>query len=218
MIGLDLGVPGEPLRALFVGAHSDDVEIGCGGTVRRLVERPGGLIAHWCVLSAAPEREAEARAAAADLLEGAVDATVTVEHFRESFFPYEGASVKEHFETIARAFAPDVVFTHTRADRHQDHRIVSDLAWNTFRDHLVLEYEIPKWDGDLITPNLYVPLTAAQADRKVAALMEHFGSQRGKAWFDEETFRGLMRVRGVECNAPERYAEGFHLRKAVLGH
>ena len=217
MIGLEPGAAsGRPLRALFVGAHSDDIEIGCGGTVRALVERPGGLVAHWLVLSGTPEREQEARGAAADLLDGAVEATVDVQAFRESYFPYIGLEVKEHLEHTARHFAPDVVFTHTRQDRHQDHREVSDLTWNTFRDHLVLEYEIPKWDGDLSTPNVYVPLSEHQADRKLSAIMQHFASQRSKAWFDEETFDGLMRLRGVECNAASRRAEGFYLRKAVL--
>ena len=217
MIGL-LPQPasGRPLRALFIGAHSDDIEIGCGGTVRALVERPGGLIAHWLVLSGSPERAGEARRAAADLLEGCVEATVDVQDFRESYFPYVGAELKDHIQRTAAGFSPDVVFTHTRDDRHQDHREVSNLTWNAFRDHLVLEYEIPKWDGDLATPNAYVPLTPDQADRKVGAIMGHFATQRSKAWFDEETFEAVLRMRGLECNAPSRRAEGFYIRKSVL--
>jgi LmbE family N-acetylglucosaminyl deacetylase len=216
MTGLGLTGGGGPLRVLFIGAHSDDIEIGCGGTVRALVVRPGGLIAHWLVLSGTPERAGEARNAAADLLDGAIDATIDVQAFRESYFPYLGSEIKDHFERTARAFTPDVVFTHARHDRHQDHRQVSDLTWNTFRDHLVLEYEIPKWDGDLGTPNLYVALSDDQADHKMRAIMGHFPSQRTKAWFDEATFDGLMRLRGVECNAPARRAEGFYARKGVL--
>lgn len=215
MIPLTLSPPGRPLRALFLGAHADDIEIGCGGTIRRLIDASAGLEAHWRVFSASDEREAETRRAAEILLEGASAATVEVDRFRESYLPWQGDVVKERVAGLA-ALDPDVVFTHARHDRHQDHRLLSDLTWNTFRDQLVLEYEIPKWDGDLVTPNLYVPLDRAQVDTKLRALREAFTTQAQKPWFDEETFRGLMRLRGVECAAPERFAEAFHIRKAVM--
>lgn len=217
MIGLLPDLPaGEPVRALCLGAHCDDVEIGCGGTVRRLIERPGGAEVRYEVFAGTPARRAEAEAAAAALLDGARGAEVAVSDFRESYFPFVGDAIKDRFELIAREFAPHVVLTHQRHDRHQDHRVLSDLTWNTWRDHLILEYEIPKWDGDMGTPNLFVPLTEGQVAHKLRAVLDHYPSQAGKAWFDEETFRGLMRLRGMECNAPSRYAEAFYCRKAIL--
>lgn len=214
MIALGLETAGRPLRALFIGAHSDDIEIGCGGTIRRLIGMPDGLEAHWRVFSGSIEREEETRAAADILLDGARGASVEVARFRESYFPWQGAEIKERVSALSM-LAPDVVFTHYRKDRHQDHRVLSDLAWNTFRDHLILEYEIPKWDGDLSTPNLYVPLTKDHVATKIEALAR-FSSQSTKPWFDADTFRGLLRLRGVECAASERFAEAFHLRKGIL--
>lgn len=212
-----LDVPaGEPLRVLCLGAHCDDIEIGCGGTVQHLIARPGGIVCRWCVFSSTPEREREARAAAGDLLQGVVGSTVEIHAYRESYFPYVGDQIKDRFEEIRREFEPDLVLTHYRHDRHQDHRVLSDLTWNTFRDHLILEYEIPKWDGDLGTPNVFVPLEEEQARRKVRVVLDRFASQRTKAWFDEEAFLGLLRIRGLECNASSRYAEAFYVRKAVL--
>jgi LmbE family N-acetylglucosaminyl deacetylase len=211
---LHLGAPaGRPLRVLVVGAHSDDIEIGCGGTMLALARRARTRV-HWVVFSGAGEREQEARRSARRFLGSKANAVVQVHGFRDGFFPAQWTEIKMAFEELARAAAPDVVLTHCREDRHQDHRVLSDLAWNTFRRSLILEYEIPKWDGDLRTPNLYVPLTPAIARRKARLLMEGFGTQRAKRWFTEDTFLGLMRLRGIECGAP--MAEGFHNRKATL--
>jgi LmbE family N-acetylglucosaminyl deacetylase len=207
---------GRPLRVLCLGAHSDDIEVGCGGTVLRLLaERPAVEIL-WVVLGATGEREKEARGSAAVFLEKATSKEVLVGGFRDSFFPYVGGEVKEYFETLKRKANPDLILTHYRHDLHQDHRLVSELTWNTFRDHLILEYEIVKYDGDLGIPNCYVHLPERICREKVENLMRCFGSQREKRWFTEDTFYGILRLRGVESNAPERCAEGFHCRKAVL--
>ncbi|WP_116999677.1 PIG-L deacetylase family protein [Desertimonas flava] len=201
-----------PLQVLLLGAHSDDIEIGCGGTVLRLLaERPGSTI-HWVVFSAAGQRAEEARTSAAAFTGGA--AGVTLHSFRESYFPYVGAEIKDAFEELCAGVEPDVVFTHRRDDEHQDHRTIAALTWNTFRNHLVAEYEIPKYEGDLGHPNLFVPLTAELAERKIELLTEHFASQRNRAWFRPATFRGLMALRGVECVAD--YAEAFHIRKLII--
>jgi LmbE family N-acetylglucosaminyl deacetylase len=203
------------LRLLCLGAHSDDIEIGCGGTLLRLLGRASEVHVRWVVLSGTGERGAEAVESAERLLEGAASLEVRTLGFRDGFFPDEWADVKEAVEDL-KGSDPDLVFTHFGGDRHQDHRVVSELTWNTFRDHLILEYEIPKWDGDLGRPSLYVPLDAAVADAKVAHLISSFPSQREKHWYDEEVFRGLLRLRGLECNAPAGYAEAFHARKVVL--
>ncbi|HEY9226412.1 MAG TPA: PIG-L deacetylase family protein [Gemmatimonadaceae bacterium] len=205
-----------PLKVLFLGAHSDDIEIGCGGTVLELVHARPEADIRWVVFSAAGVRAEEARNAAHRFIGDRATKAVELHEFRDGFFPVELGAVKEAFEAIARRFHPDVVFTHRREDRHQDHRVVSDLAWNTFRRAMILEYEIPKWDGDLAAPNCFMPLSASIAEQKVRLLMESFASQRSKDWFDEETFRGLARLRGVECRAPSGYAEGFFGRKVSL--
>lgn len=207
---------GRSLSLLCLGAHSDDIEIGCGGTVLRLLDEHPGATVHWVVFAAGPERAQEARACAGALLDGAGEATVQVHDFRDAYLPQQATEVKDTFEKLKLECSPDLVLTHARADAHQDHRLVSELTWNTFRDQLVLEYEIPKYDGDLGQPNVYVPLTTAQVERKLEALLAHFASQRDRRWFDPELFRGLMRVRGMECNAPERHAEAFHARKISL--
>jgi LmbE family N-acetylglucosaminyl deacetylase len=205
--------PTRPLTLLCIGAHSDDIEIGSGGTILRLLaERPGSRV-HWVVLSATDDREREARASAAAFLTDAAEATVAVERFRESYFPYVGAQVKDFFNQLRGAVDPDLVLCPHRLDEHQDHRTVAELVWNTFRNHLIAEYEIPKYDGDLGRPNLFVRLPRAIAERKTALLQEHFGSQRGKYWFRSETFSGIMALRGVEAGA--ELAEAFHVRKLV---
>ncbi len=216
MLSLALGSSrAAPLRILCLGAHSDDIEIGCGGTILRLLgERPGSTV-DWVVLSANPEREAEARASAADFLAEAATRNVNVQRFRESYFPYIAAEIKEFFETLKQA-QPDVVFTHHRHDLHQDHRLVAELTWNTFRNHLILEYEIAKYEGDLGTPSVFVPLPRATADRKAELLVKHFVSQAKRTWFHADTFQGLMTLRGIECNAAEARAEAFHARKIAL--
>jgi LmbE family N-acetylglucosaminyl deacetylase len=207
----------EPTRVLAIGCHPDDIEIGCGGTILDLVERRADLEVTWLVLGGHGTRVDEARASAAGFLDGlSSPAQVFVEGFRDGFFPYEGGAVKERFEQLKSEVAPDVIFTHAGEDRHQDHRIACELTWNTFRNHLILEYEIPKWDADLTPPNVYVPLSEAIVDRKVALLHEHFVSQRDKHWFTDDLFRALLRLRGMEANSESGYAEAFHGRKIVL--
>jgi LmbE family N-acetylglucosaminyl deacetylase len=200
---------------LLLGAHCDDIEIGCGGTVMKLAERyPEGRFV-WVTLSSDAEREAETRAAASRLLSGCADHHVFVERFPGSYFPHCGRELKDFVEGLKR-YAPDLVLTHCRHDLHQDHRIVNELTWNTFRNHAVLEYEIPKFDGDLGVPNTYVPLTREQLARKCDMLLECFPSQAPRAWFTRDTFEALARLRGIECNAPEGVAEAFYGRKLSL--
>ena len=206
-----------PLRVLFLGAHSDDIEIGCGGTVLELLQARPDTELRWVVFSAAGERGDEARRAAEHFIGNRASTAVQLHAFRDGFFPVAFEAIKEEFEVIARSFTPDIVFTHRREDRHQDHRTISDLAWNTFRRALILEYEIPKWDGDLGIPNLFLPLSADAADRKIRLLMDAFASQRSKDWFSEDTFRGLARLRGMECRAPSGFAEAFSARKLSFG-
>lgn len=216
MHSLTLSAPGAPLRLLCLGAHCDDIEIGCGGTLLRLLaEHPGSQV-DWVVLSSNPEREKETRASAAEFLQGAARSTVSIESFRESFFPYRGEEIKEHVEKVKAATAPDVVFTHHRRDEHQDHRLVAELTWNTFRNHLIAEYEIPKYEGDLGQPNLFVPLSATIARRKTELILRHYASQASRSWFRPETFQAVMALRGIECNAAEGLAEAFHCRKVVV--
>jgi len=210
------GEPRRPLSILCLGAHSDDIEIGCGGALLRLLgDRPGSSV-RWVVFSADDERAGEARASAADFAAGAASLDVTVHGFRESYFPFEGAAIKQSLAALAADVRPDVVFSHRRDDLHQDHRTIGELTWNHFRDHVIAEYEIPKYEGDLAPPNLFVPLDERTAERKIELLLQHFATQRGRSWFSARTFRGLMAVRGVECNSPSGFAEAFHLRKAIL--
>jgi LmbE family N-acetylglucosaminyl deacetylase len=218
MRSLQLVAPGERLSILCLGAHSDDIEIGAGATLLSMLERGVRLDVHWCVLSGAsePEREREARASAADFLTSANSGRVEVMSFRDSFFPEQGEAIKSWFEALKGRVDPDLIFTHRQEDAHQDHRQVARLTWNTFRDHCILEYEIPKWDGDIGQPNLYVPISAKALKRKIDLLISHFGTQRSKQWFHAETFLGLARLRGIECCAPENYAEAFFGRKLVL--
>jgi LmbE family N-acetylglucosaminyl deacetylase len=216
MKALQLATAGEHLSVLCLGAHSDDIEIGAGATLLSLIERGVQLDVHWCVLSGTGEREREARASAADFLRGATKARIEISSFRDGFFPEHGEAIKSWFETLKSRANPDVIFTHYRDDAHQDHRQVCRLTWNTFRDHCIVEYEVPKWDGDAGQPNVYVPVSAATLTRKIELLNAHFGSQRSKQWFDAETFLGLARLRGMECRAPERYAEAFFARKLTL--
>jgi LmbE family N-acetylglucosaminyl deacetylase len=205
-----------PLSLLILGAHSDDIEIGVGGTVLSLLASDAKIDVTWCVFSAGVAREGEARASAAAFLAGSVSSEVDILGFRDGFFPQQGEKIKEWFESIKPRKDPDVIFTHYRDDAHQDHREICQLTWNTFRNHLILEYEIPKWDGDLSQPNAYFPLSDGIMERKIDLLQTHFKTQRGKHWFDMETFRGLARLRGNECRAPERYAEAFYARKLAL--
>jgi LmbE family N-acetylglucosaminyl deacetylase len=213
---LSFGEDQTPLKVLCLGAHSDDIEIGCGGTILELVQARPDVELTWVVFSAPDVRAVEAKDSARRFIGERATTAVELHSFRDGFFPVLFGDVKEAFEGIARRFRPDVVFTHRREDRHQDHRVVSDLTWNTFRRATILEYEIPKWDGDLSAPNFFVPLSTGTAKRKIQLLMEAFASQRSKDWFDEETFRGLARLRGVECRADSGYAEGFFARKLSM--
>jgi LmbE family N-acetylglucosaminyl deacetylase len=203
-------------RLLCIGAHSDDIEIGCGGLILSWIRRIPDVHVDWIVFSANGKRATEARQSARLFLKDARRPGIRLHRFRDGFFPYQGAQIKRAFERLKSGPAPDLVLTHYRDDRHQDHRVLSDLTWNTFRDHLILEYEIPKFDGDLGSPNMFVPLDADTCQLKTDYLERSFASQRDKHWFTAETFMGLMRLRGMECRAPGGYAEAFYSRKAVL--
>jgi LmbE family N-acetylglucosaminyl deacetylase len=204
-----------PLKILCLGAHSDDIEIGCGGTILQLLSRQKNVEVNWVVFSSSKERAREARASAKLYLETAKRRSVVVHGFRDGFFPFDGGKIKKHFEALKSA-SPDIVFTHARGDAHQDHRLLAELTWNTFRNHLILEYEVPKYDGDLGQPNFFVPLEKPFYERKVRYLMDAFATQRSRLWFREETFFALMRLRGMECVAPSGYAEAFYCRKVVI--
>jgi LmbE family N-acetylglucosaminyl deacetylase len=204
------------LRVLCLGAHSDDIEIGCGATLLSLAARRPRPEFRWVVWSAAGPRAREANRGARKFLGASSTEAVRLHTFRDGYFPAQFAEIKDAFEGLAREFRPDIIFTHARDDRHQDHRVVSDLTWNTFRSQLILEYEIPKWDGDVGRPNLYMPVSKAAARRKTRALLSVFGTQRSKDWFSEETFLGLMRLRGMECRAADGLAEAFCARKITL--
>lgn len=214
---LPLPFDGEPSlrRVLAIGAHADDIEIGCGATLLAL-QRAAPLEVTWVVLSADGAREDEANASAEAFLADAAERRILCHRFRDGFFPHAHLEIKELFEELKRDVDPQLVFTHTRHDLHQDHRLVCELTWNTWRDHLVLEYEVPKYDGDLGAPNIFVSVSREVAHEKVALLMERFPSQAGKHWFDEEVFLGLMRLRGMEARAASRYAEAFTGRKVRL--
>ncbi len=205
-----------PLRVVAIGSHADDLEIGCGGTLLALAKRHPSLEVRWIVLSADAHRAAEARASAESLLDGA-DVAVELCEFRDGFFPHEIGAIKEFFEQVKKGPDPDLIFTHYGRDRHQDHRTVSELTWNTFRDHLILEYEVPKYDGDFGTPNFFVELSEETCRRKVDHLLEHFGSQANKHWFTEDLFFATLRIRGMEARSRTRFAEAFYARKLVCG-
>lgn len=206
-----------PLHILCLGAHCDDIEIGCGGTVLQLTRSIPGVIVHWIVFSSNTERRREAVASAEAFLASANDHAIAVHGFRDGFFPYIGGEIKDVFELLKQRIAPDIIFTHYRRDLHQDHRVISELTWNTFRNHLILEYEIPKYDGDLGSPNAFVHLDQVTCDQKIDWLMTYFGTQNNKHWFSPETFRSIMRLRGIESRAPAGYAEAYYAHKVVLG-
>ena len=200
---------------LCLGAHADDIEIGCGGTLLKLLRARPDLRVSWVVFTAAGEREREARESAAYVLSDAAERRITIKGFRNGFFPYVAGEIKEFFETLKFA-EPELILTHYRHDLHQDHRVIAELTWNTFRSHLVLEYEIPKYDGDLGAPNVFVDLSEQELEDKIDVLMRFFGTQHDKQWFTAETFKGLSRLRGIECDSPTGYAEAFHCRKLLL--
>lgn len=206
----------ERLSVLCIGAHSDDIEIGAGATILGWIDRGVRLDVHWVVLSAQGSRGDEARASAEAFLAGSERSVIDLAEFKDGFFPYQGADIKVWFEALKRRVSPDVILCHSRHDAHQDHREVCALTWNTFRDHAILEYEIPKWDGDLSQPNVFIPASRTLMERKAELLRQHFGTQRSKDWFDAETFMGLARLRGMECRAPDGFAEAFHGRKITV--
>ncbi len=208
--------PGRALKILCLGCHSDDIEIGCGGTVLRLREQYPNCTFHWVVFSAIGIREAEAQRGAELFAGEDRRERVVLKDFQDGFMPFAGGPVKAVFEELKETVSPDMIFTHNRKDAHQDHRLIAELTWNTFRDHFILEYEIPKYDGDLGQPTVFVPLETEIYERKVRYIMDTFQSQRTKRWFEESTFLSLMRLRGMECNAPSGYAEAFYGRKIVL--
>jgi LmbE family N-acetylglucosaminyl deacetylase len=203
-------------RILCLGAHCDDIEVGCGGTILKLIEEYGNIQFKWIAFSSTEERAAEALTSSDRFLAGVIEKNVVIRDFRDGFLPYVGGVVKDCFEDLKSSFSPDLIFTHYRNDLHQDHRLISELTWNTFRDHLILEYEIPKFDGDLGTPNCYVHMSETLCRKKTEILLGSFPSQRGKHWFTEDTFVALMRLRGVESCSRTSYAEGFYCRKLVI--
>jgi LmbE family N-acetylglucosaminyl deacetylase len=217
MIPLKLGGDlDRPLQVLCLGSHADDIEIGCGGTILRLANDYPNSVFHWVVFSAIGPREQEARKAAAAFVAPSRIKNLVLKTFRDGFMPFVGAEVKQAFEDLKPLVSPDLILTHNRRDAHQDHRMISELTWNTFRNHLILEYEIPKYDGDMGQPEVFVPLTKDLCEAKVKFLMDSFQTQLGKHWFQRETFFSLMRLRGMECNAPSGYAEAFYARKLVI--
>lgn len=217
MIDLALERPDRrPLVVLALGAHSDDIEIGCGGTILTLLAGDRDVHVTWAVLSARGERGAEAARSAAAFLAGAAEQEIVLEKFRDGFLPYDGGRAKDVFERLKAQVAPDVILTHARHDLHQDHRLVCELTWNTWRNHLILEYEVPKYDGDLAAPNVFLPLAEETLERKIGLLHEHFPSQAGKHWFAPDLFRALPRLRGMESASPTGLAEAFYCRKLVL--
>jgi LmbE family N-acetylglucosaminyl deacetylase len=217
MLDLRFGARADgPHSFLFLGAHADDIEIGCGATVRKLVQRFPDAEYSWVVLTSDATRADEARSAAQSFLAGADRVCIEVEDFRDGYLPFVGSEVKDYFEALTTKCSPDVIFTHYHGDAHQDHRLVAELTWNTFRDHTILEYEVPKFDGDLGAPNLFVEVDEEECREKIRLILEQFPSQRSRRWFDEPTFRALLRLRGLECNAADGLAEAFYARKVVV--
>jgi LmbE family N-acetylglucosaminyl deacetylase len=217
MLKFQLGIgKNQPLQILCLGAHSDDIEIGCGGTILKLVEEHKNVEVHWVVFGANGQRRIEATKSATLFSNEAKRKKVVINNFKDGFFPYIGKEIKTFFEKLKKRVSPDIIFTHYRNDLHQDHRLISELTWNTYRDHLILEYEIPKYDGDLGSPNFFVHLSTSPCEKKVDYILKSFRSQRENHWFTRETFFSILRLRGIESNAPEKYAEGFYCRKMVF--
>lgn len=218
MLKLELGIKRDkPLKVLCLGAHSDDIEIGCGGTILRLLSEYEKVEVDWVVLGSSGQRDREAVASAGKLLSNAKKKNICVENFKDSYFPYIGREIKSYFEKLKKRVYPDIIFTHYRQDIHQDHRLISELTWNTFRDHMIFEYEVPKYDGDLGSPNFFVHLSGSTCEEKIDCILKSFQSQKENGWFTRDTFYSLLRLRGIELNAPDKYAEAFYCRKAVLG-
>jgi LmbE family N-acetylglucosaminyl deacetylase len=218
MKSLSLAHQESVVKILCLGAHSDDIEIGCGGTILKLIrDHHGDVAVRWVVFSSSAERQSEAAGSAAAFLKDAKQTELTFGKFEDSYFPYQGSDIKKYMHKLSREFAPDMIFTHYGKDLHQDHRLLSELTWNAFRDHWILEYEIPKYDGDLGAPNVFVPLDESICQSKINFLLTHFKSQQARAWFKEDAFRSIQRLRGIECNSESGYAEAFYCRKIVVG-
>jgi len=215
MLSVNFADRTDGLKILCLGAHCDDIEIGCGGTIIRLISEFKIQHLKWIVFTSGEERAKEAKKSAENFIRGCKDSDVIIKTFRDGFLPYSAEQIKSLFEEL-KPFNPDIIFTHYRHDLHQDHRTVSDLTWNTFRDNLIFEYEIPKYDGDLGAPNHFVSIKKEVAEKKVQLIMDCFKSQQTKHWFNKETFFSLMHIRGVESASPTRYAEGFYVRKSVM--
>jgi LmbE family N-acetylglucosaminyl deacetylase len=207
--------PEEEFSILCLGAHSDDIEIGCGGTILRLIKEYKRLKVTWIVFSSDQQRAAEAYASANAFLRDANEKKILIKEFQNGYFPYIGAQIKDYFEQLKQELSPDLIFTHCRNDLHQDHRLINELTWNTFRNHTILEYEIPKYDGDLGSPNFFVHLEEEICRLKVDNILTFFTTQAGKQWFTPDTFYSLLRLRGIESNAPDRYAEAFYSKKFI---
>lgn len=216
MIRLQLPISDSPLRVLCLGAHADDIEIGCGGTIIRLIEELPAIDMRWVIFSGNGEREVEARNSARNFLRGCNTAEVEILEFRDGYFPSQSAPIKDRFEALKQAFSPSLIFTHWLGDAHQDHRLVAELSHNTFRNHLILSYEIPKYDGDLGNPNLFFSLGREHVERKSHLIVDNFRSQTSRAWFTRDTFFALARLRGIACNAPDGVAEGFYSSKLAI--
>ena len=216
MIDLKLDKSEKPLNILAMGAHCDDIEIGCGGTLLSIIKHSSRVNITWVVFSSTSKRKAEAVTGAGLFCENAAALDLRIMDFRDGFLPYCGEEVKNTFESLKEEVAPDLVFTHYRHDLHQDHRLVSELCWNTFRNHLILEYEIPKWDGDFGVPDTFVHLDEETGLDKIKYLQKAYNSQKSKAWFTDDLFWSVMRLRGMESNSPSRIAEAFYCRKSVL--
>ena len=205
-----------PLKILVLGAHCDDVEIGCGSTLLKLLDEHPTAEVFWVIFSSNSARKIEAENSAKEYLKNHSKSTIEINSFRNGFFPYVAIEIKEYFETIRARFDPDIIFTHYTEDKHQDHRTIAELSWNTFRNHAIFQYEIAKYDGDLVTPNFYSVVDSAYVEKKIDLLMKHFVSQADKHWFTKDLFESLMRLRGVECASESDFAEGFHARKLTF--
>jgi LmbE family N-acetylglucosaminyl deacetylase len=205
-----------PYQILCLGAHSDDIEIGCGGTILKILQAFDNLVIFWVVLSSDNERKKEAFESANTLLKKANSFHVEIYQYKENYFPYIGYEIKSTIDKIKLKISPDIIFTHYRNDLHQDHRLISELTWNAFRDHFILEYEVPKYDGDIGNPNFFVHLNEHLIRTKIHHLLSNFKTQKNRHWFTDDVFLALARLRGIESNAPDNFAEAFHCRKIVF--
>lgn len=204
------------LKILCLGAHPDDIEIGCGGVILRILEEYDNVHFFWVIFSAEEDRKIEANNSTKNFLKKAKSKKINIEEFRENYFPFIGTSIREYFSQLKDLFSPDIIFTHYQSDAHQDHRLISNFTWNTFRNHLILEYEIPKYDGDLGSPNLFFPLSESICQKKIKYILNNFNTQKIKHWFTEDTFWSLLRLRGIESTSPSKYAEAFYGRKIIF--